>query len=374
MLTPARLHSAKARNEFERFVRALFLSGGPEVILRHLSDVSVPAPYQIRLKVIYSRSDVSDLLVTRGSFELERFRSESPVFRLRVRPATPHQGSRETVFAVLPTEKPRANVLLSITTSERWKDLLRLVKSKYPRIAPVYLTQRELVEAAKRIASKEGEELEVRVREVSSKERLDVDSRKRIKSVREWTDEDLEEILVQAVERQQTLASLSLSFHKRIAGETSVEPTLLCKLTKESTVSVNGRFDWAWSLLVPYLSALAESKLDFLALRGMRDRNYRAAPVAIKFRVPIFEKVEAVRQLISVLKKYPHGMYSVTHGNPYVHLKVADVLDGSSFEIWALTGDHLVLIPQLQASEAAFSRLLSYIFERFREGEVVEYQ
>ena len=74
-----------------------------------------------------------------------------------------------------------------------------------------------------------------------------------------------------------------------------------------------------------------------------------------------------------LLRKYPHSMHSVQHGNPYVHVQISDVYDGSAFDVWAVSNQSIVLVPRLKATEAAFQRLIHYVFDRFREGEVREY-
>ena len=54
--------------------------------------------------------------------------------------------------------------------------------------------------------------------------------------------------------------------------------------------------------------------------------------------------------------------------------KAKEALDGSSFEVWAISSNQLALIPGLKASEAAFERLTDYVFEKFREGKVRDYE
>jgi hypothetical protein len=51
-----------------------------------------------------------------------------------------------------------------------------------------------------------------------------------------------------------------------------------------------------------------------------------------------------------------------------------DYLDGSSYDVWVLATDRLVIIPQFSASMASFSRLVNHIFERIHEGKVEKYE
>ncbi len=56
------------------------------------------------------------------------------------------------------------------------------------------------------------------------------------------------------------------------------------------------------------------------------------------------------------------------------HASIADVLDGSSFEIWVVNPDRILIVPGPKASVAGFIRLISHIFSEFGEGNVAEYR
>jgi hypothetical protein len=66
-------------------------------------------------------------------------------------------------------------------------------------------------------------------------------------------------------------------------------------------------------------------------------------------------------------------MHAVAHGNPYAHLAMTDLLDGSSFDVWAVPPDRIALVPGIKASEGAFGRLVNYIFDSFGEGSIATY-
>lgn len=55
------------------------------------------------------------------------------------------------------------------------------------------------------------------------------------------------------------------------------------------------------------------------------------------------------------------------------HASIADVLDGSSFDIWVASSNRILIVPGPKASVAAFIRLISHIFSEFREGTIAEY-
>src|SRR6185437_12973062 len=112
------------------------------------------------------------------------------------------------------------------------------------------------------------------------------------------------------------------------------------------------------------------NKFQTYSRRGLKENNYIAAPLCIQYAEPVFDRVQEVRRLVQVLSHYPHSMHAVKHGNPYAFVQLSDVYDGSAFDIWALSPTRITVVPKLKATEAAVSRLIQFIFERFREGRV----
>ena len=59
---------------------------------------------------------------------------------------------------------------------------------------------------------------------------------------------------------------------------------------------------------------------------------------------------------------------------PHFHASIADVLDGSSFDIRVVSPSRMLIVPGPKASVAAFMRLISHIFSEFGEGDIAEYR
>ena len=196
---------------------------------------------------------------------------------------------------------------------------------------------------------------------------------KRYKSIREWTDEELEEALLNIQDRQQIITSIDVDFFHKIGAYRHVRPRASCKIRKDGEIEVSGSFSLAIKAVATHVAEVGDKKLTFLSKRGLRESEYKPHPLAINFTHAVFDDVRAVRNLVEVLAKYPHSMHAVEHGNPYAHVKITDVFDGSSFDIWAFPPQRIALIPGLKASEAAFERMVHYIFDKFREGQLEEY-
>ena len=81
---------------------------------------------------------------------------------------------------------------------------------------------------------------------------------------------------------------------------------------------------------------------------------------------------EKNHRLAKVLSEFPKSSHTVYHGNPYLHASLVDYCDGSSYDLWVLSEDRLIIVPQLKASFGSISRFCEHIFRKFREGNIKE--
>ncbi len=362
-----RLDDPRERRKFEVFVEEI-LASPEDAVRRHLAELSVPDPFRLRMKVLYSRDAVSTVFANQK--KLGNVEARSPhAFKLDVSVGRSRTRRVRLPFAVLDAGRPNMFVAIAVCAGDDWQTLVRFLDGRYPQLVPVYLSQRELIESIKTLRHNTPD-LDLRVREMSATEKLETEAGKRKRSVREWTDEDLENLLVHVEDRRQSINSLRFDFHRRINDKVDVIPTLSCKVTRKAIVEISGKFAVAWDTVIADVVTAGAEKLKFFSMRGLRDRNYSASPLAIHFKRQVFDDVAQVRRFVDVMRRYPHSAYAVEHGNPYAHLQLSDRYDGSSFELWAVTPDEILVVPRLRATEAAVERLIHYIYDEFREGEV----
>jgi hypothetical protein len=357
-----RIRSTRDERQFEGVVRALLTSTEDGSPLDRLSTAQIPPPYAVRLKVVYSRStpqEVLGALAKRHGFSVLEARLA----------AFAYEKNRHSVpFVVAPLRDPEVSgnvaTIVSICKSEQWRWLRTALRRPYPSLVPILLSQAELVRTVgnlKRFVPPR----ELLVTGFSAKERLRHGTpHRRRRSVREWTFEQLDEVLGLVEERQQFLTSLDIQFASaQLFGQT-------WKIRKEGEVALNGGFRIAYDAIVLPMARIGSTKLRLFSGRGRREAHYDVKPVAIQFAQPVLGDVAVVRQFVQVLGKYPHAMHTVLHGNPYAQVRLTDLLDGSSIDVWALEPSRIALVPGLKASEAAFNRLVQYIFDSFREGTI----
>jgi hypothetical protein len=102
------------------------------------------------------------------------------------------------------------------------------------------------------------------------------------------------------------------------------------------------------------------------------ERNIR--PLCIDFDENIFVNTIENEKFINSLQLMKTSSVSVLHANPYVHVSVFDYFDGSSFDIWVLSENKIIIVPQLKSSFQSIKRLINHIFDKYAEGDISEYE
>jgi hypothetical protein len=277
----------------------------------------------------------------------------------------------ESAFlAVLETGSEAVGVVAAVAQRPGWLRLLRALRAAYPRLVPIFLSQRELLSGVQILRKQLMVSYEIRVRELSAREKVSTGGGRQGRSVREWTDEDLEQAIAHVGERRQTITSLTVEFFRRAGEQVDLVPTARCKITKHAQVELTSGLDLVWGQLVTHVAQVGSEKLRSFSRRGLIENHYRAAPLSIRYSEPVFDRLTEVRRLVTVLSRYPNSLHAVQHGNPYAAVQIADGYDGSAFYVWAVSPDRITIVPRLKATEAAVGRLVQYLFEQFREGRI----
>ena len=372
----APLRTSQEKQEFEEYIKALFRETSEADLLNKIGDLRVPQPYRIRNKVLYSREEpalIFQKLASKGRIQKISENSNVYIYSKTVGRNLPREVSVAFYISSFDVHDISARVqsLIAICKRDQWKLARRLVKSLYPKLVPILLSQHELIHCVRKL-NQRTEEI-IHVKAISGKESITELDGKKIKSVREWTNEELDRAIETIQDRSQKITSIEIEFFPSIAGYPHVRPSATCKIQNDGEIEVSGSYRTVHDAVVKQVAQIGEGKLGFYSKRGLREARYTPRPLAINYSKPIFSDIKIVRDFVKVLTSYPHSMHAVEHGNPYAHLKITDFFDGSSFDIWATLPNQIAMIPGLKATEAAFERLIHYVFDVFREGEVTDY-
>jgi len=102
--------------------------------------------------------------------------------------------------------------------------------------------------------------------------------------------------------------------------------------------------------------------------------NLSTRPLSIDYSTDLFQDVAVNKTFIAAVNKLDKATVSVLHSNPYVHMSVTDYNDGSTFDIWILKSNQIIVVPQMKGTVAGIKRLVNHIFDSFAEGEINNYQ
>ena len=148
----------------------------------------------------------------------------------------------------------------------------------------------------------------------------------------------------------------------------------------EGHFSRSGLFKLRHSFLIfkehvlPHVLGLSARRFEVCSNRSREDNGGEVSPLVIRLDGRIFSDREENRRFIEAVQGLKYASCGVYHANPYVNMSLVDHIDGSAFKIWVMSPDRITIVPQIRASQASLSRVIDHIFERFQEGEVIEYK
>jgi len=365
----ARARSARSPAEIDEFLKFL---------------PPMPRYTAIRIYILYCPTELGQFFTSaaRRIDGLRVVNADAGAFEYQRRYGRKRIRTVRGTFVILPSTQNRVYRLLSVCGSDFWNDGVRyLVRHQYPKVVPLFLKQGELRKALRELRDRLGIEYRLMASEMSLKERRPPSETRRglteQDSARWWTDRGVEEVFDEAQERGQWFTSIAFKverWHKR--RERHVEAAS-CRLYKYGYLQYDYLHSEFTQKLLPSLEKAASDRVELFRNRGIRERKERgyapSVPLEITYPVPVFEDSDGLKRLESTVMTYSNATKALFHSNPYFHASVADVSDGSSFEIWVLSPNRILVVPQGRSSPPALERLVSHIFSDFREGEVAEY-
>lgn len=332
--------------------------------------------FKIRMRVLGARPHVLDKLPVgdRGSvrYEVVGATSTSKLLVATTRhPACagyPHMPFRVELFG-----DPAVAVVLGIARSRLWGEVVtRFVREAYPAMFPVFLRQQDLKRVLESLEQNLRPSEELRMTRVSRRRRqLNGDSRREYDSELAWTDKKLAEMMREAGEERLFLQRASFKVCRQLAGRPLRDTELEGDVGVNAEFAVTERPDWMFAagLQVALDAVRGETELARDRARKPGQATARTI-VAHLLDEPITQ--DKLKFVAARLCKMPKTSVSIIHGNPYLHARLVDFKDGSSFELLLVSPTKMLLVPQLRATEGAVTRLCRYIYEHVGEAEFLD--
>jgi len=112
-----------------------------------------------------------------------------------------------------------------------------------------------------------------------------------------------------------------------------------------------------------------KTKTEYSNIIGKRCANEKIYPV-LKLcyeGIDFLSDLERSQSLVEALESDKVNMVTLLHGNPYLHIIVTDILDGSTFSVSSSEPNELIISPGSSTTEASLNRLLNTIDVGFGE-------
>lgn len=347
-----------------------------EALVAGLRDLRLEKNELIQAVAVGSHENLRQLLSEHADSGLRRLaeNGDLSLFEYQRRFGRDNQHKVVVRFAVTKPSPEPISLFLFVAHTRQWRHgILPLIESLYPRAARPFLTQQELhtlLRNLQRSISPQG----LRVLEFSSKKRLAALARKRFQSVREWTDADLDSVFKDARERNVWFRSVSFDVVAEKNGQLN-STGVHGQLSKYGYFSCSGGFEIFEKTVIRQLLQIGAERLKFFSDRGRSSTPYHSPrPLQIQYETDIFRSADQPKRLVEAMRRIKHGTCTVLHANPYIHLSVVDNVDYSSADLWVLSQNQILIVPQLKASEAALKRIVNHVFEHFSEGSISEFQ
>ena len=179
-----------------------------------------------------------------------------------------------------------------------------------------------------------------------------------------WTEEDYKISFERAAENDQWI--------DRISFYAQQEDRLLfhASLSREGLFECDNNVRDFYEIITKYLLDIGRKSVNIYSNKSRTENNGEIRPIMIEYANNIFRNSEQNSRLIKIISEFPKSSYSVYHGNPYLHMSIVDYVDGSSYDLWVVSADKLIIVPQIRATFNSLSRLCEHILKRFLEGEI----
>jgi hypothetical protein len=363
-------------------------AGGKDLpsLLNRLDRVFLEGKQQVQVCVIASKRPILQVLRDMESLASERITlkeisDEIPsnnlgnvaAFSLKRRYGVKERKSVSGDFLVLPDVRGNMNLLIFIEPLAFWHEgLSPLLDAAYPRLVRPFFTQTEMHQFVRNTQAALPTH-RVQVLRTSSRERLKAgDARKKYASQVKWTDSDADTVFREAAANNEWFRSIFFELVFLKEGRLSSDDTF-GTISKYGYLGCTRRFSLFYHSVIEPMMDYGEARLTFLQGRTRTETtNFLPKPVKIEYPTDVFSNVQQIGKLLEALKRFKHGSCSVLHGNPYLHVSMLDNYDYSAADVWVLNKNEVLIVPQIRTSEAALKRIISHIFENFREGKLGE--
>jgi hypothetical protein len=281
------------------------------------------------------------------------------------------RASRRGRFYVCENEQlPNVYVAISLEPTWFYREGLRpLLQYLQPRLVLGFIPHARLLRLVTEFREKWGF-TDLIITHASQRLRLPEEGKhKRVVPVVSWPAMSVDEAFSWVQENNGWFQSMHFDARRngRVAARVAI--------AREGFVQTDYEFTKVFqSFVLPVCHIHFENRTLF-SKRARKDNERLATkPLTIEFPANRFRDVGENAKFIHAMRRLTTASVSVLHGNPHIHLSIIDYFDGSTFDVWVLSPERMILVPQLKATVGAIKRIVKHTFDHYCEGEVRDFR
>lgn len=144
-------------------------------------------------------------------------------------------------------------------------------------------------------------------------------------------------------------------------------------VSREGVVKFDGGdVDLFFDNLLKAYADTGTDKIELFADKARSRETGKVKELEIQFGEKVLKKPGDNKELIRALSDLPKSDLTVYHNNPYAHISILDLVDGSNCDVFVTGSDTISILPGFTGSLNSLMRVSDQIAKEFQEGTVVE--
>ena len=334
---------------------------------RFQDDKDFPDNYQVKFLPIITQKNIIEIISKwlPINYELE-FLSEThqKIVTLKLSKfSTRKQKWFSAIFNIIKYENTPFNIIFTYERGYIIDSVIKtLFKRFYTEAANLHISSKQIKELLFEL------EKEMKLDEIITEKVISYNMKKdKRETNQKWTNESYETTFEKAMNDNHLVDKIDFKAYDKN------KELFIASLSREGLFKCSrdhiSRF---YEIVINYLFNIGKFNASIYSKKSISENDGNIKPISIRFDSPIFTDKIQNERLLKTLSTFRKSTYSVYHLNPFFYASLVDYSDGSSYDIWVLSGNKITIIPRIRATFNSLSRLCEHIFQNFRDGTLEE--
>lgn len=131
---------------------------------------------------------------------------------------------------------------------------------------------------------------------------------------------------------------------------------------------LQGSVSMFFDTILPHYATEGQKKVDVVTDKERSSETGEVNQIELNFEEAIFGDVSDNERLIKALEGLTNTNVTVYHNNPYAHVSVLDLIDGSSCDVFVTEPDTVSIVPSYKGSPNSLMRISEQLSRELDEG------